>query len=80
MPSDEDLYAMSKQMGPDTVKLINKIDNIPRKDFMTIMPKDSYTTREKELAADLIEKLLFWNPQERLTCEQALKHDYFRKK
>lgn len=40
LPTDNDLYGMSKNMKPNTIELINRIDDIPKKDFCKILPKD----------------------------------------
>lgn len=69
---------MSAQMTKDTINLVHRLDDIPKKDFKNILPKDSMSDKERIQAADLIDKLLKWNPSERLTCEQALKHDFFK--
>lgn len=42
LPSEEELYNMSKQITQSTVDLIHKIDDIPRKDFRKILPKEAY--------------------------------------
>jgi serine/threonine protein kinase len=65
-------------MTNDTIKLVHRLDDIPKKDFKTILPKDIMAVKERDQAADLLDKLLKWNPSERLTCEQALKHDFFK--
>ncbi len=65
-------------MSNDTVKLVQKLDDIPKKDFKLILPKDSMATKDREQAADLLEKLLNWVPNKRISCEQALKHEFFK--
>lgn len=67
-------------MSPDTIKLVHKLDDIPKKDFKTILPSEKgyMTELEKKQAADLLEKLLNWVPKERFPCEKALKHDFFK--
>ena len=69
---------MSTQMSAETIKLVHKLDDIPKKDFKTILPKDSMTNKEREQAADLLDLLLKWVPSQRISCEQALKHDFFK--
>ncbi len=64
-------------MTRDTIHLVHKLDDIPKKDVRTILPKD-LGSRDRELASDLLDQLLKWNPKERLTCDQALKHEFFR--
>jgi len=53
---------MSEQMTKSTKELIYKIDNIPKKDFNKILPKD-YHRDDVKLAADLLEKMLKWSPK-----------------
>ncbi len=77
LPQEKDLYGMSDQMKPETVDLIFKIDNIPKKDFNKILPKE-FAKRDIDQASSLLERLLKWNPNERVTCEEALKHEFFK--
>ena len=67
-------------MTSDTIKLVHKLDDIPKKDFKTILPpsKEYMTDSERKQAADLLEKLLNWVPSERMSCEKALKHEFFK--
>lgn len=80
LPTEDEMRNMSKQMSNDTIKLVHRLDDIPKKDFKTILPRDSLTEKERSAAADLLEKLLKWDPNERLSCEQALKHEFFTMK
>ena len=32
---------------------------------------------EQRLLADLVKKMMVWRPEDRLTAEEALKHDFF---
>ena len=68
---------MSSQMSKDTINLVHKLDEIPKKDFKQILPKDNMTAKEREQVADLLDKLLKWIPSERIDCENALKHEFF---
>ncbi len=47
LPSKEELHAMSTQMTKDTINLVHKLDDIPKKDFKHILPKDSMTDKER---------------------------------
>jgi serine/threonine protein kinase len=49
--------------------------NIPKIDLKEVFPP-FYSTKEKYLACDLIQKLLRWDPAERLSAEQCLKHSF----
>jgi hypothetical protein len=69
---------MSSQMSKDTINLVHKLDEIPKKDFKQILPKDNMTAKEREQVADLLDKLLKWIPSERIDCENALKHEFFK--
>ena len=54
---------MSKQMTEDTIRLVHKLDEIPKRDFKEILPnKDYMSSKELEQAADLLENLLRWDP------------------
>lgn len=69
---------MSKQITEDTIKLVHRLDDIPKKEFKSILPKDAMSDKERSQAADLLDRLLKWNPHDRLSCEQALKHEFFK--
>ena len=57
--------------------MVHKVDDIPKQDFKKILSKN-YSKEEITLAADLIEKMLNWVPGKRISCEDALKHPFFR--
>lgn len=40
LPTPDDLKHMSTQMSKDTVNLVFKLDDIPKKDFRTILPRE----------------------------------------
>ena len=69
---------MSKQMTDQTVELVHKLDDIKKRDFKTIIPSAAYHQAVIKKASDLLEKLLDWVPSKRFTCEQALKHAFFK--
>jgi serine/threonine protein kinase len=79
LPTAKELKSMSKQMTEDTIKLVHKLDEIPKRNFQEILPnKDYMSAKELEQAADLLENLLRWDPNQRYSCEQALKHAFFK--
>jgi len=51
---------------------------MPQKNFQHILPHKDYTKKDIEEAADLIQKMLKWVPSERISCEDALKHSFFK--
>jgi hypothetical protein len=56
LPSKEQLMSMSTQMTADTVKLVHRLDDIPKKDFKSILPKDGgMSDKERSQAADLLD-------------------------
>ena len=69
---------MSKQITQNTVELVNKLDDMPEKDFKQILPFKDYSKEDIEGAADLIAKMLKWIPKDRIDCETALKHKFFK--
>jgi len=77
MPDDKDLKEMSEDMPPETIDLIHKVDEIPKKDFSKIIPSE-YPKDQVRKAVDLLEKMLKWNPNKRLTAAEALRHPFFK--
>jgi serine/threonine protein kinase len=65
-------------MTEQTIELVHKLDDIKKRDFKAIIPQAAYHKSDILKAADLLEKLLDWVPSKRLTCEQALKHAFFK--
>jgi len=56
-------------MSQETIALVHKLDDIPKKRFDTILPREHMSDREREAAADLLDKLLNWVPKKRISCE-----------
>jgi len=48
LPTKDQLQRMSIQMTKDTINLVHKLDDIPKKDFKLILPKDHMTAKERE--------------------------------
>jgi serine/threonine protein kinase len=48
------------------------------RDFKTILPTKDYNSKDIAECADLISKLLRWVPSERISCEEALRHPFFK--
>lgn len=68
---------MSTQITDTTINLVHKLDDMPQRPFETILPRD-YSEKERKQAADLISKMLKWVPGERISCKEALKHEFFK--
>ena len=66
-PTMEDYYGIQSRRARDYIRALPFKKRIP---FATMFPKAN------PLAIDLLEKLLAFNPQKRITCEQALAHPY----
>lgn len=52
LPSKEELRSMSESMPRDTIAMVHRLDDIPRKDFRTILPKDLSVSPPFDRAAD----------------------------
>ena len=57
---------------------MHKLGDSPRCDFRQILPYKDYAKKDIEECADLINKMLQWVPQDRISCEEALKHPLFK--
>lgn len=78
LPSKKTLMNMSSQITQNTVELVQKLDDMPGTEFKKILPYKDYEAEDIEDAADLIGKMLKWVPSERIDCETALKHNFFK--
>jgi hypothetical protein len=47
LPTPKELKSMSKQMTEDTIKLIHKLDEIPKRDFKEILPNRDYMSAKE---------------------------------
>ncbi|KAI9593563.1 kinase-like domain-containing protein [Syncephalis fuscata] len=66
-PTMEDFYAIKSRRARDYIRSLPFKKKIP---FKNMFPEAS------PLALDLLEKMLTFNPQKRITCEEALAHPY----
>jgi len=71
---------MSRQIDQAKIDLVHKVDDMPKKNFIDILTQTgtTYTTQEQANAADLLTKMLDWVPSKRISCEDALKHAFFK--
>lgn len=75
---------ITKLLGNPSSKLINKIDNEKNKEFVQQLPKrdgkdfDTFFNGANTQAIDLLKKMLTYDPDERITVEQALAHPYLK--
>ena len=90
-PSEKDVYAMSTQIEQGQIRLIEMIDDIPRRDFTKILPSKIYKvsinfysngfffvqSNDIKNVANLLEQLLEWDPNKRISCKEALNHKFF---
>ena len=47
LPAREELKSMSKQITEDTIKLVHRLDDIPKKEFKSILPRDAMSDKER---------------------------------
>lgn len=81
---EEQLNMITKLLGNPTSKLISKIDNEKNKEFVQQLPKrdgknfDEFFSGANPNAIDLLKKMLTYDPEDRITVEQALAHPYLK--
>ena len=68
-PNESDLSYIS---DPQAIKFINELPKNKKISFNQIFPKHN------QLAIDLLEKMLCFNPKNRITIEECLNHPYFK--
>lgn len=83
--SEEDqLNMITKLLGNPKESTVNKIEHAKNKDFVRQLPKREGTDFNKlfkganPLAIDLLQKMLTYDPDERITVEEALAHPYMK--
>jgi len=78
-PRVDQLRSMSRQMEQDTINTIMRVDDMPKRDLKTIIPKYYFNERKGEAKkmCELIDKMLQWDPNQRCTAEKALQHSFF---
>ncbi len=42
LPTAKELKGMSKQMSEETIRLVHKLDDIPKRDFKEILPSKDF--------------------------------------
>ena len=81
---EEQLNMITKLLGNPTSRLISKIDNEKNKEFVQQLPKregknfDEYFAGANPQAIDLLKKMMTYDPEERITVEEALAHPYLK--
>ncbi len=75
---------ITKLLGNPSAKLVSKIENEKNKDFVRQLPKregkdfDQLFKGGNPDAIDLLKKMLTYDPDDRITVEQALEHPYLK--
>ena len=64
-------------MTEEKIELVHRMDDITKKPFIKILPQQGYSDTDFENASDLIDKMLNWVPEKRISCEKALRHKFF---
>ncbi|CAI2375193.1 unnamed protein product [Moneuplotes crassus] len=75
-PTEEEYRQMAPNIPPTTKKLLDQIEHFKRKNICDLIPS-TYHERDKKIIVDLIEKMLAWDPKERITAGEALEHEFF---
>ena len=81
---EEQLNMITKLLGNPSSKLVNQIENEKNKEFVLQLPKREGKKFEdlfkgaNPLAIDLLKKMLTYDPADRITVAEALKHPYLK--
>ena len=68
LPRQSELKKMSSAISSTMLELVQRLDDMPTMDFKKILPYNDYSKQEIAEAADLISKMLRWNPSDRISC------------
>uniref|UniRef100_A0A7S3MV57 mitogen-activated protein kinase n=1 Tax=Strombidium inclinatum TaxID=197538 RepID=A0A7S3MV57_9SPIT len=75
---------ITKLLGNPSPKLVNQIENEKNREFVQQLPKREGKKFEELFkganpdAIDLLKKMLTYDPEDRITVEEALKHKYLK--
>ena len=81
---EEQLNMITKLLGNPSAKLINKIENEKNNEFVQQLPKregkdfNQLFKGASDNAIDLLKKMLTYDPDERISVEEALAHPYLK--
>lgn len=71
-------YLKSYNLPQNMLNFFNELEEIVPYDIKKLLNKNKeYDEGKISQAADLISKLICWNPNERLSAAEALRHDFF---
>jgi serine/threonine protein kinase len=76
-PTTDQFQRMASNIPKTTLKMLKQLEEFERKDIGSLIPS-SYNKRDIKQVVDLIEKMLEWDPKERITAEEAIHHEFFR--
>ena len=77
-PSKETMSKISSEMPQTSFDHIAKLDNHQPQKLLSLLPCKDYPKKDMEEAADLLAKMVKWVPSERISCQEALKHPFFK--
>ena len=78
LPRQSELKKMSGAISQTMLELVQRLDDLPNMDFKKILPYNDYSKLDIAEAADLISKMLKWTPNDRISCQEALEHGFFK--
>lgn len=77
-PEEEDKEYLYGALSESVRKALEKVKELPAVDLRVVFPEKDYSSADIAKAADLARKMLQWNPRNRVTAKNALKHPFFK--
>jgi serine/threonine protein kinase len=75
-PTEEELRKLSEIVEERVLSIVKKATILPKMNLTLLFSKAKYGEEEVKLAADLVNKMLRWVPNDRISAQEAINHPF----